>query len=40
MIAHYGLFIGLILLALVTVVAILLGSKAEGSIRRFRDEHH
>ena len=36
----FGLIFGLALLALVIVVAFLLGRKAEASVKQFREEHH
>jgi len=39
-IASYGVVIGVLLLVAVTAVAILLGAKAEGNVRRFREESH
>jgi hypothetical protein len=35
-----GMIIGVALLALVVVVAFLLGRKAEASVEQFREEHH
>lgn len=38
--AHYGIGIGLALLALVTAVAILLAGRAAKSVAQFREEQH
>ena len=38
--ASLGVIIGVTLLALVVAVAFLLGRKAEGSVKQFREEHH
>ena len=38
--ATSGVIIGMALLALVAVVAFLLGRKAEVSVKQFREEHH
>ena len=35
-----GMIFGVALLALVIVVAILLGRKAEASVEQFREDHH
>ena len=35
-----GVIIGVVLLALVTAVAFLLGRKAEANVEQFREEHH
>jgi hypothetical protein len=38
--AHYGLWIGWGLLAVVTVWAFLLAKKATNGVAQFREEHH
>jgi hypothetical protein len=38
--AHYGVWIGLALVALATLCALLLGAKAAQGVAQFRAEEH
>jgi hypothetical protein len=38
--AHYGVWIGIGLVALATAIALLLGAKAARSVEQFRSEDH
>jgi hypothetical protein len=37
---RYGILLGILLLAVVSACALLLGRKAAQSVARFREEHH
>jgi hypothetical protein len=40
MFEQYGLLIGLVLVASVTMLAFLIGRQAAQSVAQFREEHH